>query len=124
MASGPIDDLDLYWHRTDDELYELLGASLLGSRAVGISPEEQDRNRRFGRRWFDRQYHEIQQRVCTDRKVRDLAGESVSDRVIDAVTVAGLLAQQDDYGVNAVLIAVLVTRIGLRAFCATAKPGS
>ena len=124
MATGSIDDVGVYWERTDDELYELLGASLLGSGAVGISPEEQNRNRRFGRRWFERQYHELQQRICTDKKVRDLIGESVSDRMIDAGTVAGLLAQQDDYGPNAVLIAVLVTRIGLSAFCATARPRS
>ena len=122
MTTGPTDDFDDYWHRADDELYELLGASLLGSGSVGISPEEQDRNRLFGRRWFERQYHELQQRICTDKKVRDLIGESVSDRMVDAGTVAGLLAQQDDYGANAVLIAVLITRIGLSAFCATVKP--
>ncbi|MGH3611050.1 MAG: hypothetical protein ACRDRK_00205 [Pseudonocardia sp.] len=122
MANGPTDDFGDYWDCDDDELYELLGAALLGTGAVGISPEEQDRNRRFGKRWFDRQYHELQQRVCTQKTVRDLIGQPTSDRLVDAGTVAGLLAQQDDYGANSVLIAVLITRIGLSAFCANVKP--
>jgi hypothetical protein len=122
MANGSTDDITSYSERSDDELYELLGAALLGTGTVGISPEEQDRNRRFGKQWFDRQYAELQRRICTQKTVQDLVGQSRSDRMVDAGTIAGLLAQQEDFGPNSLLIGVLVARIGLSVFCAGVEP--
>jgi hypothetical protein len=117
VGNGQIADLQKYWDKDDDQLYELLGASLLGVH-IGMSPEEQDRNRRFGKQWFDRQYHELQKRVCLDERVSDHLGTNLSDRILDVGALVGLLGAHDDYGINAVLISVLIARIGLGTFCA------
>ena len=112
-----------YWDFSNDDLYEMLGASLLGV-GIGISPEDRDNHRRFGKQWFARQYGELQRRICDDKRVRELTGTTVSDRFVDAAAIVELLSQHDDYRANAALIAVLVARIGLGAFCANVKAGS
>jgi hypothetical protein len=110
-------DVKEYWDRSDDDLYELLGAALLGE-GRGLSPEEQDDQRRFGRQWFARQHDELQRRICRDKRVRQLIGTTASDRFIDAVTISEILSSHDDLGLNAALLAVLVARVGLGTFCA------
>lgn len=116
-------DIQDYWDFSDDDLYKMLGASLLGV-GIGISPEDQDNHRRFGKQWFARQYGELQRRICNDKRVRELTGTTVSDRFVDAAAVVELLGQHDDYAANAALIAVLVARIGLATFCANIKKGA
>lgn len=115
--------LNDYWEMGDDELYALLGAALLGTR-LGVSPEEQDRDRRFGKQWLERQTSELRRRICTDKRVRGLLGTTTSDRFIDAVTIAQLLGEHDDYAINAPLIAVLLARVGLGTFCANLPGGA
>jgi hypothetical protein len=117
-------DVGEYWDKTDDELYERLGSSLLGTPTAGISPDEQDRSRRYGKQWFGRQQSELKRRICNDKRVRELTGNTVSDRIVDAAAIADLLGQHNDYAMHAALIAVLVARIGLGTFCANLKTGS
>lgn len=111
-----------YWNMDDDELYTRLGAALLGTR-LGVSPEDHDRDRRFGKQWFERQIGELQRRICHDKRVKGLLGTTASDRFVDAATIAQLLSEHDDYAVNAPLIAVLVARLGLGTLCANVAGG-
>jgi hypothetical protein len=111
-----------YANHTDDDLYGLLGARLLGA-ALGMSPEEEDDQQQFGRQWFARQYEELQRRICTAGVLRT-TGTNVSDRIVDAFAIQQILQEHEDYAVNAVLLAVLVSRIGLGTFCAGVGPGA
>lgn len=73
-----------YWDLSDDDLYEVLGASLLGV-GIGISPE--NNYRRFGKRRFARQHGELQRRICNDKRIRELTGTTVSDHLVDAAAI-------------------------------------
>jgi hypothetical protein len=111
--------IDAYFDKTDDELYELLGADLLGD-GLGISPEDKDERRRFGKQWFDNKRRDLQRRICHHDKVKGLLGNSASDLAIDAAAIYETLQNLGEDAVNAAVLAVLVARVGLGAFCANA----
>ncbi|TDV42684.1 hypothetical protein [Actinophytocola oryzae] len=111
--------LDSYLLKTDDELYELLGAELLGD-GVSLSPEDKDEHRRFGRQWFGNKRRELQRKICHHEKLKGLLGNSTSDLAIDAAAIYETLQNLGEDAVNAAVLAVLVARVGLGAFCANA----
>lgn len=113
--------VEAYWDRSDDELYERLGAALLGEGA-GVSPDDRDSHRKFGRSWFGNKRRELQRIVCHAEALQGLMGTSTSDRVIDAAAVYELLQGHGHDPVNAAILAVLIARIGLGTFCASAPP--
>ncbi|WP_432889842.1 hypothetical protein ACQPYH_11370 [Kribbella sp. CA-245084] len=113
--------VDTYWDQTDDELYERLGAALLGE-GLGVSPDDRDSHRKFGRSWFANKTRELQRIVCHAEVVQGLLGTSTSDRVIDGGAVYELLQGHGHDPVSAAILAVLIARIGLGTFCATAPP--
>lgn len=108
--------IESYWDKTDDELYALLGAELLGD-GLGLTPEDEDNRRQFGREWFANKHREFQRRICHHEKAQALLGTTASERIIDAFAVQELLADFDNDPKTVALIAVLVSRIGLGAFC-------
>jgi hypothetical protein len=110
-------DLIEFQDKSDDELYALLGAELLGE-ALGLSPEDEDEQRRFGKQWFADKHRELQRKICHHERVQPFLGTSGSDRVIDVAAIAELLT--DDLGPTSAIVAVLVARIGLGAFCQNA----
>ncbi|MFJ6900609.1 hypothetical protein [Streptomyces hokutonensis] len=112
-----------HFQKSDDELYALLGAELLGE-GLGLSPEDEDSQRRFGKQWFANKRRELQQKICFHEKARHLLGTSSSDRLIDAYTVYELLGHFDYDPKTAALVAVLVARVGLGSFCHNAQPQS
>uniref|UniRef100_A0AAU2JGT1 Uncharacterized protein n=1 Tax=Streptomyces sp. NBC_00049 TaxID=2903617 RepID=A0AAU2JGT1_9ACTN len=111
--------VESYWDKTDDELYALLGAELLGD-GLGLAPEDEENHRTFGKEWFANKHHEFQRRICHHDKAQALLGTTSSDRLIDAFTVQELLADFDSDPKTVALIAVLVGRVGLGAFCRNA----
>ncbi|MBQ0977848.1 MULTISPECIES: hypothetical protein [Micromonospora] len=112
--------VEQYWTKTDDELYALLGAELLGE-GVGLSPEDDESHRRFGKEWFSNKHRELQRKVCHDERIQPLLGTTGSDRLVDAITVAETLRLLDDASLPAIgLVAVLIARVGLGEFCRNA----
>jgi hypothetical protein len=111
--------IETYLDKTDDELYELLGAALLGD-GLGIAPEDKDEHRRFGRGWFGNKRRELQRKICHHDKLKGFLGNSTSDRAIDAAAIYELLQNLGEDTVNAGVLAVLIARVGLGTFCANA----
>lgn len=101
----------------EDELYELLGAALLGD-GPGIAPDDPDEAARYGKQWFTRHYALLQQRICLHQQVKGFGGNSTSDRIVDVVAISEALRQLGDEPIKAALVAALVVRIGLGLFCA------
>ncbi|KDN81196.1 hypothetical protein [Kitasatospora cheerisanensis] len=118
--------VEAYWDKSDDELYELIGAALLGD-GPGLSPEDEEEHRRFGREWFTNKHRELQRRICHDPRLQGLLGTTSSDRLLDAAGIYGVLQGLEGDSavtgaVNSAVLAVLVARIGLGTFCVNARP--
>ncbi|MFF3846664.1 hypothetical protein [Streptomyces sp. NPDC002328] len=111
--------VESYWDKTDDELYALLGAELLGE-GLGLSPEDEESHREFGKEWFADKHAELQRRICHHEKAQAFLGTTSTDRLIDAFTVQELIADFAGDAKTTVLIAVLVGRVGLGVFCRNA----
>ncbi|MFD3679444.1 hypothetical protein [Streptomyces sp. NPDC058613] len=105
-----------YWSRSDDELYALLGAELLGE-GVGLSPADDEDKRRFGQQWFANKHRELQSKICHHERAQALMGTTGSDRLLDAYALQELLQQSIGDPTTATLIAILVARVGLGTFC-------
>ncbi|MET9678756.1 hypothetical protein [Streptomyces coeruleorubidus] len=110
-----------YFQKSDDELYALLGAELLGE-GFGLSPDDEEDKRRFGKKWFENKRRELQRTICHHEQAQPLIGTSGSDRLIDAYAIQELLKEFAGDPTTAALIAVLVARVGLGAFCHNAPP--
>ncbi|MFJ3927642.1 hypothetical protein [Streptomyces sp. NPDC090022] len=115
--------VETYWGKSDDELYLLLGAQLLGE-GLGLSPEDEEEKRRFGKQWFANKHREMQRRICHHERTQALIGTSGSDRLVDAYAIEELVGEFAGDPATAALIAVLVARVGLGTFCrnAPARP--
>ena len=109
--------VEQYWAKSDDELYTLLGGELLGD-GIGLSPEDQEEHRRFGKEWFSAKHRELQRKICHDERIQPLLAPTGSDRLIDALTIYETLRQIWDASVPALgILAVLIARVGLGEFC-------
>ncbi|HEX5406235.1 MAG TPA: toll/interleukin-1 receptor domain-containing protein [Pseudonocardiaceae bacterium] len=95
--------------RTDDELYEALGAALLGAD-LGISPSDQERFRRFAKAWFENKVGQLRQRIRDSETYRIWAETAGPGQVVDPDITAGVLRQQGEEVTVAAAIAVLLTR--------------
>lgn len=113
--------IDEYLNKTEDELYTLLGASLLGD-TLGAAPSDPDLPRRFGQEWFNGQLDALRSRICGHERLKVMAGTSPSDRVIDAYALCEILGNFGGDPTKAALVAVLVARIGVGALCSGHTP--
>ncbi|WP_329328603.1 hypothetical protein [Streptomyces luteogriseus] len=113
--------LDKYESMTENELYEELGRHLLGS-GPGMTPDDRREARDFGRTWFRNQYDRLRHSVCLHPRLQGFRDNSVSDNVIDAGAIYVAAEQVLSDTVQAAIVAVLATRIGLSAFCAGVAP--
>jgi hypothetical protein len=111
--------LEQYRDKTDDELYELLGAALQGE-GLGLGPSDRRRHRKFGKEWFEQRHRELQRRICHDHRLQGFLGSSLSDRLVDAAAVYEVLQQIGDDVVAIPLVSVLIARVGLSEFCKNA----
>jgi hypothetical protein len=106
--------------KDNDELYALLGASLMGD-GIGLGPGYRSGDRQFGREWFENKRQDLQDRICDHRAVQPLLGNTSSDAFIDVVTVGEIvqiaLKGSELDAIQVGLVAVLVARTGLHLFC-------
>ena len=98
-----------------DELYGLLsdkagGAQLFGFERIGR-----------GRQILSNLRADIVSKICSDYRIRatnDYATAQFNDQLAMAAVIAGLLGSNPaGTAINAVLVAALVTRIGVRKLC-------
>lgn len=112
-------DLASLAEKSDDQLYALLGMTLLddlGDDGYRVGP------RQLGREWYARKRRDFQDRICDHQLAQPLLGNSSSDTFIDVLTI-GTVVQSAlrDSGLDAIqisLVTVLVARSGLHLFCA------
>jgi hypothetical protein len=103
------DLVQTYENRTDDELYEALGAAMLGS-GLGVSPGDQDRFRRFARAWFDNKIGQLRQRIRDSETYRIWAETAGPGQAVDSNIVAGALQEKGEDENTAAPLAVLLSR--------------
>ncbi|MGW0537408.1 hypothetical protein [Streptomyces sp. NPDC003032] len=113
--------VDDYLNKTEDELYALLGTSLLGD-TLGAGPSDPDLPRRFGQEWFHGQLDDLRNRICGHERLKAAVGTSHSDRVIDSYALCEILGDFGGDPTKAALVAVLVARIGVGALCSGHTP--
>ncbi|MGK5638647.1 hypothetical protein ACSNOK_10105 [Streptomyces sp. URMC 126] len=113
--------VDDYLDKTDDEIYALLGTSLLGG-TLGVGPSDPDFPRRFGREWFHGKLDDLRSRICGHERLKAAVGTSHSDRVIDAYALYEILGDFAGDPAKAALVAVLVARIGVGSLCSGHTP--
>jgi hypothetical protein len=111
--------LEQYRDKTDDEIYEILGAMLQGE-GLGLGPSDRRRHRKFGREWFEGRHRELQRRICHDPRLQGFLGASTSDRLVDAAAIYEVLQQIGEDLVALPLLSVLIARVGLSEFCKNA----
>lgn len=97
---------------TDDELYEVLGASIMGGR--DMLPDRARVLVRAGRLWFDGQRQRLQEVVCP--RLVELQADAGEDKMGLIAAVGDLIAYNLKI-VPANTIAILILRIGLHLFC-------
>ncbi|MEV0284758.1 hypothetical protein AB0H36_11640 [Kribbella sp. NPDC050820] len=110
-----------YLNKTDDELYIVLGYELLGD-GLGIGTGDDDKYRKFGLTWFNNKRRQLQQKLCLHPRLRGLAITSSGDAAAEAAALFEILQDLGESTPNAAVIAVLVSRLGLGAFCAGVTP--
>jgi hypothetical protein len=106
---------------SEDELFERLGAELLGE-GLGFGPEDAARYRRVARRWFDERLDQFRSTVCSAGPVQSLITAPTGDRLVEATTVLDIVTGFEGDTTHAILLSVLITRFGLATFCATHHP--
>ncbi|BAJ33182.1 MULTISPECIES: hypothetical protein [Kitasatospora] len=117
--------VEAYWGLSDDELYEIIGEAVLGG-GLGAGPEDRRRFRVFGRGLFEEMHRDLQRKICHHERLRGLIDADGGTRadVTDAAGIAKVLEELGGGTGHPVLdyaaVGVLVSRIGLRAFCANA----
>lgn len=113
MNDGQVDE---YLDKSEKELYQLLGATLLGE-GVGFGPGDAARFGKFGKKWFDEKWEELRSRICGNSAVKALAESPESDRVVQVSTLTDLLGTIEGESSHTLLLAVLITKLGLNTLC-------
>jgi hypothetical protein len=84
----------------------------LGASATGEDPEE------LGRQVLSRRMHQLHQDLCGLTPLRDFCSSaSVVDSITAGGSILGALIASNFHGINVVIVAAALTRIGLRAIC-------
>jgi len=103
--------------KDEEVLFAQLGTRLLGeTRGMGTDDEIAGK---FGRSWFDQRKEELRKLICGHPTVLALLESPNSDRAVQASVLVDILASIEGYAAHAVLIAVLVGKVGLLTFCST-----
>jgi hypothetical protein len=100
----------------EDELFGMLGKAT-GPKDFGLN--DMQAYVRLGRAWFQQNTRQLEDRICSSNGVRVFVdGGAEHNAVVEAAAVAdavaGMLDQETIY-----LFAVLVTRLGLTAYCSS-----
>lgn len=99
---------------TDDEIFEMLGDEIATNQRMGTSVTSAQK-KELGRGWLSRNIAKLREKVCGDKLIEDLA--SKGDTVPLVVALTPLLGLQSTFVATAT-IATIMTRVGLRRFCA------
>jgi hypothetical protein len=102
-----------YEELSDDELYETLGRSLLGS-GLGAGVQGDDHYRTFGRDWFNAKLPEIRKKLCGNPTVK---AANAPWSAVDASAVAVALTSMCNGHPTDVILALVVIRFGLSRLC-------
>jgi hypothetical protein len=96
----------------EEQLFSELGSELTGIQALPLSPKELSER---GKKWFTKQYENIQTAVCSSNELKKFVTEKSEDAELVAET-AKLLASLI-LPVNPINVAVILVKKGLRIFC-------
>jgi hypothetical protein len=105
--------------KSDDELYELIGAEIEGD-SLGFGPGDLWHLRRIGQEWFDEHFDDFQRAVCHNKVAGHFTGHKAGDWILDAVAIEGALKATGEQFKTTAVVAVLIARIGLSIFCRNA----
>lgn len=111
-----IPDVTEYLDYDEDELFEELGAQLLGG-GIGAAPRDPDQNGRYGRRWFESRLDQIREQVCGNQGVEVIRTDQMRDPLLQVATVSDCVASLSGKPAAAVL-ATLILKVGLNTLCA------
>lgn len=108
------DDLaNSYVDRSDEELYDILGANLLGG-GPEVPPVVRDHVRRVARNWFDDELQRLRQRVRASATYRAWLESEPGDRTAGVDLIARILRDEGDSDERAAALAVLLDRTNRR----------
>lgn len=113
----PLTELFAY---DNDMLLEELGRNLIG-RGFGFGPGDMDRFRRIALEWLSGHAEELRQQVCNNTAVKAITDDKLGGQVSDAAVVADAISSMLGRP-SASIVAVILVRRGLAAFCSGDKP--
>ena len=120
MSDTPI--IDELLEYTDDELYEELGAVLIG-KGFGFADEDPGQFRHYGKKWFFANLATIRGRVCGNDKIQGLTTDAGGEAALGLVSaISEALNDMTGTHAGAAVLALIVMRYGLKKLCAGESP--
>ena len=110
------DVINSYLAKSERELYQELGATLLGS-GPGFGPSDAARFLKFGKKWFEDRFDDLRVKLCRDGGVRALIEARDADRAVQVATLVEILATIEGQASHTLLVTVLVTKFGVTSLC-------
>ena len=99
---------------SEDDLFAIVGDEVASHQGLAL-PMSRPQKATLGRSWLDRNFEELSKKICSAALLKDLSTESDTKALALALLPMLGLATET---VSAVVVAVLIARIGLRRFCA------
>jgi hypothetical protein len=112
-------DVTLVWNSSEDQLFELLGAELLGG-GLGVGADDPEHASRFARKWFLSRRNKLREKLCGKTIVESMTTESGA-RMVEITTIMELMGQEFGSDQVHLLLAVLLLRQGLTTLCGDAQ---
>jgi hypothetical protein len=119
MADNALSLTDLFAY-DDDMLLEELGRSLIGP-GFGFGPGDMDRFRRIALEWLVGHAEQLRQQVCKNTVLQVISDDELGGKVSDAAVVADAISSMLGRP-SASIVAVILVRRGLAAFCSGDSP--
>ena len=119
MTDDALSLTDLFAY-DDDMLLEELGRSLIGP-GFGFGPGDMDRFRRIALEWLAGHAEQLRKRVCNNTVVQAISNDELGGKVSDAAVVADAISSMLGRP-SASIVAVILVRRGLAAFCSGDSP--
>lgn len=100
----------------EDELLAELGRQLLPN-GIQLGLEDFDRARKFAVNWLESRSDQIRQDICGNPATIALLDKESADMLGDITMVASLITSLSGHPGAAALVAIILMRRGLKAFC-------
>ena len=111
-----VDLIDEYLSKSDRELFQQLGAVLLG-QGPGFGPTDGTRFGKFGKKWFNDKLEVYRGKLCGHPAVQALIESPESNRAIQVSALVDILSSIENESSHTLLVAVLITKLGLDSLC-------